>query len=300
MSAAVTLSIVTNSLILGAKVFGFAITGSPTLFAESVHSFADVGNQALLKVGEVRADHTPTPMHPLGRGQERYFWALVSAVSIFFIGAGVTLYHGVHSLLEPGSVEPFTPLAIGLLLFSLALELFTFFVALKEIGGIRGLRENRSNTSVLAVLLEDLVAVVGILFTLFVAGWSTLFGPDPLLDAAVSLVVGVMLGAMALFLANINRRILIDVADVTLDRALEQRLATMGVRARVASITTDVDRAVVLICAEGEAGDLPRSSQVIGEDLQRHADIQLGKRVVSVYWQFADLTSGAAAPMTAA
>ena len=58
MSAAVTLSIVTNSLILGAKVFGFAITGSPTLFAESVHSFADVGNQALLKVGEARADHS--------------------------------------------------------------------------------------------------------------------------------------------------------------------------------------------------------------------------------------------------
>ncbi len=299
MSNSVTLSIITNSLITGAKAFGWFVTGSPTLFAETVHSCADVGNQLLLKVGEVRADHTKTATHPFGRGQKRFFWALVSAVSIFFVGAGVTIYHGIQSLLVPASVEPFTPLAVGLLLFSLALELFTFFVALKEIGGFRGLRENRSNTSVLAVLLEDLVAVIGILLTLFVAGWSSLIGPDPVIDASVSLVVGVMLGAMALFLANINGRILIDAADVDLDRALEQRLVAMGVRARVASITFDVDRAVVFVHAEGDASELPRTAQVIGDDLCSHADEQLGKHVDSVYWQFAGLRSAAAAPMTA-
>lgn len=298
MSNSVTLSIVTNSLITGAKAFGWFVTGSPTLFAETVHSCADVGNQLLLKLGEFRADHTRTATHPFGRGQERFFWALVSAVSIFFIGAGVTLYHGIHSLLAPESVEPFTPLAIGLLLFSLALEVFTFFIALKEIGGIRGLRENRSNTSVLAVLLEDLVAVIGILLTLFVAGWSSLFGPDPAIDAAVSLVVGVMLGAMALFLANINRRILIDAADVDLDGALQQRLVAMGMRARVASITIDVDRVVVFVHADGDAGELPRTSQAIGDELGRHAQEHLGKQVDSVYWQFTDLRSAAAAPTT--
>ena len=299
MSNSVTLSIITNSLITGAKAFGWFVTGSPTLFAETIHSCADVGNQVLLQVGEVRADHTRTATHPFGRGQERYFWALVSAVSIFFIGAGVTIYHGIHSLLVPASVEPFTPLAIGLLLFSLALELFTFFIALKEIGGLRGLRDNRSNTSVLAVLLEDLVAVVGILLTLFVAGWSSLFGPDPVIDAGVSLVVGAMLGAMALFLANINRRILIDAADVDLDRALEQWLVAIGVRARVASITIDVDRAVVFVHAVGDASELPRTSRALGDELRSHAEEHLGKHVDSVYWQFADLRSAAAAPMTA-
>lgn len=298
MSNSVSLSIVTNTLITGAKAFGWFVTGSPTLFAETVHSCADVGNQVLLKVGEVRADHTRTATHPFGRGQERFFWALVSAVSIFFIGAGVTLYHGIHSLLAPESVEPFTPLAIGLLLFSLALEIFTFFTALKEIGGLRGLRENRSNTSVLAVLLEDLVAVIGILLTLFVVGWSSLFGPDPALDAGVSLVVGVMLGAMALFLANINRRILIDAADVDLDRALERHLEGLGVRGTVASITTDVDRAIVFVHTAEGAGELPESSRAIGDELCRHAQTQLGKHVDSVYWQFAGLRSAAAAPIT--
>ena len=158
--------------IAGAKGFGWFVTGSPTLFAEMIHSFADVGNQVLLKVGEVRGRGAPDSVHPFGRGQEKFFWALVSAVSVFFIGCGINLYHGVHALLSAQAVEPFTPLIIGLLVFALALELWTFTVALKEIGGWAGLRKNRTNTTVLAVLLEDAVALLGILLTLLVAGIS--------------------------------------------------------------------------------------------------------------------------------
>ena len=85
--------------------------------------------------------------------------------------------------------------------FPSALELWTFTVALKEIGGWAGLRENRTNTTVLAVLLEDAVALLGILLTLLVAGISFVWGPHPVFDAAVAIVVGVLLGVMALFLA---------------------------------------------------------------------------------------------------
>lgn len=73
MSKSVTLSIATNTLITGAKTFGWLLTGSPTLFAESIHSAADVANQVLLKVGEVRAAGTPDALHPFGQGQERFF-----------------------------------------------------------------------------------------------------------------------------------------------------------------------------------------------------------------------------------
>ena len=99
MSSSVTLSIVTNSLIAASKAFGWSVTGSPTLFAETIHSLADVGNQVLLKVGEVRGKAGPDREHPFGRGQEKFFWALVSAVSVFFIGCGINIYHGVESLL---------------------------------------------------------------------------------------------------------------------------------------------------------------------------------------------------------
>src|SRR6202521_6224078 len=93
MSSSVSISIATNTAIAAAKGFGWAVTGSPTLFAEMIHSVADVANQVLLKVGEVRGRPGADALHPFGRGQEKFFWALVSAVSVFFIGCGVNVYH---------------------------------------------------------------------------------------------------------------------------------------------------------------------------------------------------------------
>jgi zinc transporter 9 len=282
MSSSVSISIATNTVIAGAKGFGWFVTGSPTLFAEMIHSFADVGNQALLKVGEVRGRGAPSRMHPFGRGQEKFFWALVSAVSVFFIGCGINLYHGVHALLSRQAVEPFTPLIIGLLLFSLALELWTFTVALKEIGGWRGLRENRTNTTVLAVLLEDAVALLGILLTLLVAGISLVWGPDPLFDASVAIGVGVLLGVMALFLATLNRKLLIDTSDPDVDRAAQDWLAARDISGIVNSLVLDDDRSVVFVKAQHDV----RDSLAVGEALKAHLASD-GKTVDEVYWKFA-------------
>src|ERR1700730_10948065 len=112
MSSSVSISIATNTAIAAAKAFGWAVTGSPTLFAETIHSVADVVNQVLLKIGEVRGRRGPDALHPFGRGQERFFWALVSAVSVFFIGCGLNVYHGFQALLQRAGVEPFTPVVL--------------------------------------------------------------------------------------------------------------------------------------------------------------------------------------------
>jgi zinc transporter 9 len=282
MSSSVSISIVTNSVIAGAKGFGWFVTGSPTLFAEMIHSFADVGNQVLLKVGEVRGRGAPDSVHPFGRGQEKFFWALVSAVSVFFIGCGINIYHGVHALLARAPVEPFTPLIIGLLLFALALEFWTFNVALKEIGGWPGLRENRTNTTVLAVLLEDAVALLGILLTLVVAGISWIWGPNPVFDAVVAISVGVLLGVMALFLATLNRKLLIDTSDPEVDHAAQAWLAANEIRAEVKSLVLDDDRAVVFVRAQHEV----RDSFAVGEALKAQL-ATAGKQVDAVYWKFA-------------
>ena len=282
MSSSVSISIVTNTAIAGAKGFGWFVTGSPTLFAEMVHSFADVGNQVLLKVGEVRGRGAPDNVHPFGRGQEKFFWALVSAVSVFFIGCGINIYHGVHALLARAPVEPFTPLIIGLLLFSLALELWTFTVALREIGGWAGLRENRTNTTVLAVLLEDAVALLGIVLTLVVAGLSWIRGPNPVFDAVVAISVGVLLGVMALFLATLNRRLLIDASDPEVNAAAQAWLATRTIGADVQSMVLDDDRAVVFVRAQHEV----RDSFAVGEALKAQL-ATTGKTIDAVYWKFA-------------
>ena len=296
-SVSVSVSIATNTAIAAAKGFGWFVTASPTLFAETVHSLADVANQVLLKIGEVRGRGGPDAVHPFGRGQERFFWALVSAVSVFFVGCGVNVYHGLHALLQPGAIEPFTPLVLGLLLFALALESYTFMIAFRELGGWRGVVENRTNTTVLAVLLEDTVALLGILLTLMVAGVSFVLGPRPGFDAAVAITVGVLLGAMALFLATINRRLLIDASDASLDRLATGFLAERGVAADVSSVVVDDNHGVVFVRVRpGTAAMLGGpDSRTLGDELKRHARQHAGKTIDEVYWRFpADDTSGGA------
>jgi zinc transporter 9 len=287
MSSSVSISIATNTAIAAAKGFGWAVTGSPTLFAETIHSVADVVNQVLLKVGEVRGRRGPDAEHPFGHGQEKFFWALVSAVSVFFIGCGLNIYHGVHALISPSVIEPFTPLVLGLLLFALALESFTFGVALREIGGWKSIARNRNNTTVLAVLFEDAVALLGILLTLMVAGVSFLWGSHPAFDAAVAIAVGALLGVMAIFLAAINRSLLIDSSDAVLDRSAERFLAEKGLRAKVSSILVDDDRGVLFVrVPQADAHERAIESDALGEALKAHALAHEGKTVDAVYWQF--------------
>jgi len=287
VSSSVSLSIATNTAIAASKGFGWLVTGSPTLFAETIHSIADVANQILLKVGEIRGRGGPDTLHPFGRGQETFFWALVSAVSVFFIGCGINVYHGLHALLSPLAVEPFTPLVLGLLVFALGLESLTFVVAMREIGGWKGLVTNRTNTTVLAVVLEDAVALVGILLTLLVAAVSFVSGPHPAFDAMVAIIVGVMLGAMALFLAAINRRLLIDTADLALDRAATEFLAAQGMLADVSSIVLDANRSVVFVRVKpGHRAGRETESHALGQALKAHARTHHGKTIDAVYWKF--------------
>ena len=287
MSSSVVVSIFTNTAIAASKGFGWFVTGSPTLFAEMIHSFADVANQILLRIGELRGQGGPDALHPFGRGQEKFFWALVSAVSVFFVGCGLNIYHGAHALLGNAPVEPFTPLVFGLLVFAMALESYTLTVAVREIGGLRGLMTNRHRTTVLAVVLEDVVALVGILLTLLVASVSLWLGPRPVFDAIVAIAVGVMLGVMALFLAALNRRLLIDIADRELDRAVAEFLKERSISAQVTSIVVDDDSGVVFVRARSSV-----DSHALGEALKAHVRERAGKTVEQVYWQFPAQTGG--------
>jgi zinc transporter 9 len=282
VSSSVRLSIATNTAIAVSKGFGWFVTGSPTLFAETIHSLADVGNQVLLQIGEVRSRAGPDRAHPFGRGQETYFWALVSAVSVFFVGCGINLYHGMHALIDPQPSEPFSLLVLGLLLFALVLESYTFRTAWREIGGRAALGSGLTNTTVLAVLLEDAVALLGIVLTLIVAGVSFWLGPRPIFDALVAIAVGLLLGVMALFLAALNRQLLIDTSDQPLDREAERWLKGSGIEAEVRSLILGNGRTIVFVRADGEVA---RSLEV-GNALKAHLLAALGKAPEAVYWKF--------------
>jgi zinc transporter 9 len=127
------------------------------------------------------------------------------------------------------------------------------------------------------------VALLGILLTLLVAGISLVWGPDPVFDAAVAIAVGVLLGVMALFLATLNRKLLIDASDADVDRAAQDWLAARDIRGTVNSLVLDDDRSVVFVRAQHDV----RDSFAVGEALK----VQLakgGKTVDAVYWKFAE------------
>ena len=290
MSKSVTISIATNSVITASKLFGFLTTGSPTLFAETIHSATDVINQVLLKVGEVKAARKSTILHPFGFGKERYFWALVSSISVLFLGCGVSVRHGIEALQhhEPGT--PFSNLAIGLLIFAGLLETYTFRVAWREIGGLAGLKGARTNTTVLAVLLEDSVALLGIAITLFVAFWSRLGEPAPRMDAIISIVIGLLLGVMALALAKLNKDVLIDLADLGINAEIERAIRERaGIDLKVVSSLMDAEHCLLFVHVAPET--LPANVDyarlnAIGEEIKVHIAALMGKTVDHVYWQF--------------
>jgi cation diffusion facilitator family transporter len=290
LSKSVTVSIATNSVITCSKLFGFLTTGSPTLFAETIHSATDVVNQALLKVGEVKSAKKSTELHPFGFGKERYFWALVSSISVLFLGCGASVRHGIEALLHHKPGIPFPNFAIALLLLAGILESYTFHIAWREIGGWPGLRKARTNTTVLAVLLEDAVALLGIAITLFVAFWSRLVAPAPLMDAIISIFIGLLLGTMAVALAKLNKEILIDVADVGIDAEIERAiLDKAGIRLKVASTLLDAEHCLLFVHVA--PGSLPANVDFarimeIGDQIKRHILDAMGKTIDQVYWQF--------------
>ncbi len=209
-------ALIGNAIVCVAKFIGFFITGSGSLFSEAVHSFADTANQFLLVIGVRQSSKGPDEKYNYGHGKERYIWALISACGIFFIGCGVTVYHGVSSLMHRQEIH-YSYWAIIILIVSFIIEFATFLIAVREVRGhiIRKSKHNsfkkalaNADPSTLAVLYEDGLAVIGIVIALISLGLSYLTG-QIFWDAAGSILIGLLLGVMAIFLIAKNRNYLI-------------------------------------------------------------------------------------------
>ncbi len=196
-----------------AKFAAFLITGAASMLAEAVHSLADTGNQGLLILGAARARREATPEHPFGFGRERYFWAFVVAMVLFSLGSMFAIYEGVEKLRHPHQlVAP--SVAIGVLILGIALESWSFRTAIVAANAIRGRKSwwsfiRRSKSPELpVVLLEDLGALLGLVIALVGVLLAALLD-DPRFDAAGSIAIGVLLGAIAIVLAVEMKSLLI-------------------------------------------------------------------------------------------
>lgn len=208
----VGVAILGNAFVTLIKFGAAFISGSSALFSEAVHSLADTANQILLLVGLRQSLRKADDKHEYGYGNDRFFWALISACGIFFLGAGVTLFHSIEALLHPTEVV-FSPLVFLVLVVSFVIEMYTLFVAVREIqrhfpdlSWEERLRE--ADTATLAVLLEDSVAVVGVLVAGSAITLSYLTG-NSMWDALGSIIISILLAFVAVVLIIKNREYLL-------------------------------------------------------------------------------------------
>jgi len=196
-----------------AKFVAFLFTGSASMLAESVHSVADTGNEVLLIIGRGRSNRPRSEDHPFGFGRERYFYGFVVSVMLFTVGASFSVYDGIHKLLNPDAVR--TPaVAFGVLALSAVLEAFSLRTGVAEANAVRGDRSwgtfiRRTKAPELpVVLLEDLAALIGLVFAFAGVALSVLTG-DGRWDGAGSLAIGVLLATAAAILAVETKSMLI-------------------------------------------------------------------------------------------
>ena len=194
------------------KGISAAVTGSAAMMAETFHSCADTGNQALLFVGMRLSRRPPDERHPFGHGKNVYFWAFVVSIMLFTLGGAFSVREGVHKLLNPGQAQPMR-WALVILAGAAVFESISLAVAVRSLRkqkAGRSLREyiaaNR-DTTLLTVLLEDSSALVSL--ALAAAGLSlTALTGRVVWDGAASIAIGLVLIAVAVVLAFENYSLL--------------------------------------------------------------------------------------------
>ncbi|PXY21086.1 cation diffusion facilitator family transporter [Prauserella muralis] len=201
---AILAALFANAGIAAAKFVGFLITGSSSMLAESVHSVADTSNQGLLLLGQRTSRRKATREHPFGYGRDRYFYSFIVALMLFTLGSAFALYEGVHKVQHPEELT--SPLvAVVILVVAIALETYSFATAIRESAKVKGDKTwwgfiRQSKTPELpVVLLEDAGALFGLVFALIGVGLSVVTG-DPVWDGIGTIMIGVLLGVIAIIL----------------------------------------------------------------------------------------------------
>lgn len=206
-------ALVGNGLISVTKLVAASITGSSAMLSEGIHSVVDTGNQGLLLLGMKKAARPADKEHPFGYGKEIYFWSFVVAILIFAVGAGVSLYEGIHHIQHPEPIEnvSLTYIVLGL---SFLFEGAAWYFAFKQFkrskgkqGYMQAVRRSK-DPSTFVVLFEDTAAMAGIIVAFLgiwlgqVTGWMWL-------DGTASVIIGLILGITAWLLAVETKDLLI-------------------------------------------------------------------------------------------
>ncbi|MFE0045443.1 cation diffusion facilitator family transporter [Streptomyces albireticuli] len=221
-----------NLAIAVAKFVAFAFSGSSSMLAEGVHSVADSGNQALLLLGGKKAQKKASEEHPFGYGRERYIYGFLVSIVLFTIGGVFALYEGYEKIKEPHEIEHwYWP--VGVLVFAIIAESFSFRTAIKESNQLRGKQSwgqfirTAKAPELPVVLLEDFGALVGLVLALGGVCISLATG-DGVWDGIGTLCIGALLVLIALILAAETKSLLLGEAAGSEDLARIRAAAVDG------------------------------------------------------------------------
>jgi cation diffusion facilitator family transporter len=259
-----------NATIAAAKGIAAALTGSPALLAETLHTLADTGNEVLLFVALRRSRRVPDATHPLGYGPERYYWALLAAVGMFVIGGTLSVWEGVNALINPLPLEAFW-VGVAVLVIALTLDSVSRAVALRQLRAqavqrgvtVRELLRESPDPTVVTVYLEDSIDVLGAALALVALVLHRTTG-SAVPDAVATILIGLMLGYVAVRLTGRNRQLLSNQAipDRYVAQLRERLSATAGVEG--------VARLEAVYLGPGEvlvAADVRMAPDLTGDDI---------------------------------
>ena len=210
---AVVAAIVGNLAVAIIKFVAASITGSSAMIAEGIHSLVDTGNGGLVLLGMNKSTAPADSEHPFGHGKELYFWTLIVAISIFGIGGGMSVYEGVAHIQHPSPLENPTVNYVVLAVAALV-EGASFLIAMRAFVRAKGTASawefvrTAKDPSLFTVVFEDSAAMLG----LVVAFLGVFLGhllENPYIDGAASIVIGLILMAVAWGLARESKGLLI-------------------------------------------------------------------------------------------
>ena len=240
---AVIAALLANLGIATTKLIAWLLTGASSMLAESIHSLADSGNQGLLLLGGQRARRLPTTQHPFGYGRERYIYAFIVSIVLFTVGGLFALYEAYHKYHEIAAGHPnellesqwwWVPLVV--LGAAIVMESLSFRTAIQESNKVRGTRtwpqfvKSARQPELPVILLEDLAALLGLVFALVGVGMS-LLTHNAYWDVAGTVAIGLLLVCVAIILAIETKSMLLG--EAAANESVEQICAALEDDARV-------------------------------------------------------------------
>ncbi len=289
----ILIALLANLGIAVAKFAGAFLSKSASMLAEAIHSLVDSSNQFLLLIGAKASNKAPTESHPLGYGREAFFWSFIVAILLFSLGGLFAIYEGVHKFNEPGEIgSPLIGLAI--LVFAIALEGYSFYSCFKEVqnqnvyGSLWMWLRRTTSADLLVIFTEDAAALLGLVVAAVALTTAWITG-DPRWDALGSVVVGVVLVLVAIFLAiEIKSLIIGEAPAIDLKTEFSKLVLSRFPSGKLLKfIAVQVGSNEIMVAAKLHPGDLTSLS----EGILKINEIEnlMKEKHSSIKWQFIEL-----------